>query len=58
MYNYHAAQPFKMIEKEESRAELSGDMEKMINKSFVGWVSRHSPSCITTGINLPDLGGI
>lgn len=57
MCNNHTAQQFKMMEEEkESRADLSGDIEKMTNKSFLGWISSHSTSNLTTGINLPNLG--
>lgn len=56
MCNYHTAQQLRTIEKKESRAELSGDIEKMMTKSFPGWVSSHSTSNLTTGINLPDPG--
>lgn len=31
------AQPLRIMEKKESWAELSGDIKKMINKSFLGW---------------------
>ena len=40
--SYHTALQFKMIEKKESRAEHSGDIENMINKSFPKGVSNHS----------------
>lgn len=56
MCNYHTAQQLRTIEKKESRAELSGDIAKMMTKSFPGWVSSHSTSKLTTGINLPDPG--
>lgn len=43
-YNYHTAQQLTIIEKKESWAELSGDIEKMINHFWGGYVSSHSTS--------------
>lgn len=55
-YNYHTAQQLMIIEKKESWAGFSGDIEKMINKSFLGgYASSHSTSSLTTGISLPHL---
>lgn len=53
--NYYTAQQFKMIKKER-RAEHSGDVETMMNKSFLGWASSHSTCNLTTGTHLPKLG--
>lgn len=54
-YNYHIAQQFKMIE---SRGKHSGDIEKVMNKSFLERVSSHSTSNLTTQLDiLTQLGG-
>lgn len=54
--NYYTAQQLKTIKKE-SRAEHSGDVEIMMNKSFLGWVSSHSTCNLTTGTHANGGGG-
>lgn len=45
-----------MEEEKESRVDFLGDIEKMTNKFFLGWILSYSIFNLIIGINLFNLG--